>query len=172
MESKVKFMGHAIHPLLIAFPLGLLLTSVVFDVLALLMRSKRLAISAFHMLGAGVISGLAASVFGLLDWLNIPERTRAKQLGALHGIGNVLVSGLFGVSWLMRRDDPKRPEPGALFLSLIGAVLAGATGWMGGELVERLGVGIDRGAHLNAPNSLSGRPAIEDNTAPERLIIS
>jgi hypothetical protein len=28
-----------------------------------------------------------------------------------------------------------------------------------GELVDRLGVGIDDGAHLDAPSSLSGRPA-------------
>lgn len=32
-------------------------------------------------------------------------------------------------------------------------------GWLGGELVDRLGVGVDDGANLNAPNSLSGRPA-------------
>jgi hypothetical protein len=35
------------------------------------------------------------------------------------------------------------------------------TGWLGGELVERLGVGVDEGANLNAPNSLTGRPARE-----------
>jgi hypothetical protein len=33
------------------------------------------------------------------------------------------------------------------------------TGWLGGELVERLGIGVDNGAHLDAPNSLSGKPA-------------
>jgi hypothetical protein len=42
------------------------------------------------------------------------------------------------------------------------AILLGAvTGWLGGELVDRLGVGVDAGAHLNAPSSLSGRPALE-----------
>ena len=30
------------------------------------------------------------------------------------------------------------------------------TGWLGGELVDRLEVGVNRGAHLDAPNSLSG----------------
>jgi hypothetical protein len=33
------------------------------------------------------------------------------------------------------------------------------TGWLGGELVDRLGVGVDDGAHLDAPNTLSGLPA-------------
>jgi hypothetical protein len=41
------------------------------------------------------------------------------------------------------------------------------TGWLGGELVDRLGVGVDRGAHLDAPSSLSGRPAAETPTARE-----
>jgi hypothetical protein len=45
--------------------------------------------------------------------------------------------------------------------STLGAGLALLTGWLGGELVERLGVGVDDGAHLNSPNSLSGRPASE-----------
>jgi hypothetical protein len=38
-------------------------------------------------------------------------------------------------------------------------LLALVTGWLGGELVERLGVGVDEGAHLQAPSSLSGKPA-------------
>ena len=29
MESKVKSMGHAMHPMLVNFPLGLLITSVI-----------------------------------------------------------------------------------------------------------------------------------------------
>jgi len=37
--------------------------------------------------------------------------------------------------------------------------LAGVTGWLGGELVERLGVGVNPGANLDAPSSLSEKPA-------------
>jgi hypothetical protein len=33
------------------------------------------------------------------------------------------------------------------------------TGWLGGELVDRLGVGVDEGAHVNAPSSLKSRRA-------------
>ena len=40
-------------------------------------------------------------------------------------------------------------------LSFAGIALALVTGWLGGELVERLGVGVDEGANLNAPSSLS-----------------
>ncbi|MGZ8467318.1 MAG: DUF2231 domain-containing protein, partial [Candidatus Binatia bacterium] len=45
----------------------------------------------------------------------------------------------------------------ALLLSFMGAGLALVTGWLGGELVDRLGIGVDEGANPNAPNSLSQR---------------
>ncbi|HYP39865.1 MAG TPA: hypothetical protein VEX13_05850, partial [Chloroflexia bacterium] len=52
--------------------------------------------------------------------------------------------------------------PGTLgfVLALIAVVIALVTGWLGGELVDRLGVGVDQGANLNAPSSLSGQPAM------------
>jgi uncharacterized membrane protein len=36
MESKAKLFGHPIHQILIVFPLGLLATAVIFDVIYLL----------------------------------------------------------------------------------------------------------------------------------------
>jgi hypothetical protein len=60
----------------------------------------------------------------------------------------------------------------AYILSVVGVVLALVTAWLGGELVERLGVGVDEGVHLNAPNSPSGQPATEtaSGTSGERRI--
>jgi len=46
-------------------------------------------------------------------------------------------------------------------LGWIGIVIALFGSWLGGELVYRLNVGVDRGANLDAPNSLSGRPTVE-----------
>jgi uncharacterized membrane protein len=45
----------------------------------------------------------------------------------------------------------------AFILSFLGGGLALFTGWLGGELVDRLGVGVDEGAHVDAPSSLSAR---------------
>jgi hypothetical protein len=50
-----------------------------------------------------VIWGLLAAFFGLLDWLGIPNGTRAKSIGLWHGVGNVAVVLLFGASWFLRR---------------------------------------------------------------------
>jgi uncharacterized membrane protein len=111
------------------------------------------------MIGAGVICGLIAAVFGLLDWLAIPSGTRAKAVGAWHGIGNVVVVLLFSASWLLRRSDPVSPSTTAFVLALVGLCISLVTGWLGGEMVDRLGVGVDSGANVNAPSSLTNRHA-------------
>jgi len=162
MESKIKLFGHPIHPILIVFPLGLLATAVVFDLLYVIRGTAEFALVAFWMIAAGTIGGLIAAAFGLLDWIAIPGGTRAKRIGLLHGVGNVLVVGLFAVSWFLRRDDPSYiPSSTSIALELVGAGIALVTGWLGGELVDRLGIGVDEGANANAPNSLSGKRAYE-----------
>ncbi len=156
MEAKAKILGHPIHQMLIPLPLGVLAISLVFDLIALFADRPDLHRAAFSMIAAGIITGLLAAIFGLIDFLAIPGGTRAKRIGALHGIGNVIVVVLFAASWLVRRDSPGDPGTLAIILSVAGAGLSGLTGWLGGELVDRLGVGVDDGANLNAPSSLHG----------------
>ena len=157
MEARAKLFGHPIHQMLIVFPLGLLATAAIFDVIRIATRNGHWSEIAFWMIAAGVIGGLAAALFGLIDWLGIPAGTRAKRIGALHGLGNVVVVGLFAVSWLLRRPDPSAPDGTALILSFGATGLALLTGWLGGELVSQLGVGVNDGANLDAPSSLGPR---------------
>jgi len=155
MEAKAKFLGHPIHQMIIVLPLGLLTTAVVFDVIHLFGGGVRWTEVAYWMIGAGVIGGLLAAPFGLIDWLGVPARTRAKRIGAVHGLGNVGVVLLFAASWLVRRENPTLPASSAYLLSFLGFGLAGVTAWLGGELLTRLGVGVDADAQVNAPSSLS-----------------
>lgn len=167
MDSHVKFLGHPVHPMLIVFPLGLLATATVFDVLHVLGGSDEFATFSFWALLAGLIGGAIAGVFGWLDWRTIPSNTRAKVIGAWHGAGNLTVSVLFLAAWLLRRnaDNPQYDPSGLpLALEVIALGLVAVTGWLGGELVDRLGVGVDRGAHLDSPSSLSHRPASEQSS--------
>lgn len=167
METRFKLLGHPVHPMLIVFPLGLLSTAVVFDLLYLATGNEDLATFSFWAIAAGVVGGLAAAVFGAWDWLALPGGTRAKSVGLTHGVGNVVVTGLFAVSWLLRLDDPAfLPNLLPLILGLLGAGLALFTAWLGGELVYRLRVGVDDGANLNASNSLrpSGVAEVEPPT--------
>jgi uncharacterized membrane protein len=145
--------------MLIVFPLGLLATATIFDLIYLLGGSSVWETAARYMIAAGIIGGLVAALFGFLDWLGIPKGSRARHIGALHGIGNVIVVLLFLASWLLRMSTAENPPALAFVLSYAGVALALVTGWLGGELVDRLGVGVDEGANVNAPSSLSGRPA-------------
>jgi uncharacterized membrane protein len=171
MESKIKVAGHPLHPMLIVFPLGLLATAVAFDIAALASNDIAWFNISFWIMAAGILGGLLAALPGLIDWVAIPSNTRAKAIGLWHGGGNVIVLVLFAISWFLRRGNAGVPSSGALVLSFLALILALITGWLGGELVDRLGVGVDNGAHLNAPSSLSGRPATDGSEQQVRRAI-
>lgn len=169
MESRVKLFGHPVHPMLIVFPLGLLATAVIFDIVFLATNNRSLPAASFYMIAAGILGGLLAAIFGFIDWLALPNGSRAKSIGLWHGLGNVVIVGLFAVSWLLRGNNVDFvPDGLALLLSFAGAGLALITAWIGGELVYRLGVGVDPGANVNAPNSLTESSASASNTRTER----
>jgi uncharacterized membrane protein len=160
MESRAKLLGHPIHPMLIVLPLGLFIAAVIFDAVYMWRGSAGFAASSYWNIAAGIIAGLLAAVFGLIDWLAIPANTRAKRIGLLHGGTNVLVVASFAVAWWVRSARPDVAPSGNVFiLELVALVLGSIGGWLGGELVDRLGVGVDDGANLNAPSSLSGHSA-------------
>ena len=138
MKSRARILGHPLHPMLIVFPLGLLGTAVIFDVLHILDRQGPWAFLSFYLIGAGLIGGLIAASVGLM-----------------HAISNSMVMVLFLFSWLLRRDVPAAPELFPLVLSFIGLAMSLVGGWLGGELVFRLAVGVETNAHLNAPSSLT-----------------
>jgi hypothetical protein len=102
--------------------------------------------------------GLLAAVFGLIDWLAIPAGTRAKTIGLWHAASNVVAIAGFGfVCWVRYSSGQLAPTSGLFTLEVIALLFGAVGGWLGGELVDRLGVGVDTGANLDAPNSISGR---------------
>lgn len=161
MQARAKLLGHPVHQMLIALPLGGLSAAVLFDIIGLVTGGGRWTEIAFWMIAFGIATGVIAAVFGLLDWTAIPQGTRARRLGALHGVGNAIVVALFAASWALRWPDPATASVVAVLLSFLGFGVAGITGWMGGELVDRLGVGVHEGAHVNAPSSLSEREHVQ-----------
>ena len=151
MESRAKAAGHPIHQQLVAFPVGLLTAAVVFDVIGLLASNGHFTSAAYLMIAAGVVVGLLAAIFGLIDYLAVPRGTRAKRVGAFHGIGNAVMIVLFATSWFLRGNSPDyTPGVLAFVLELLAVAIISATAWLGGELVSRLGVGVDDAANLNA----------------------
>ena len=161
MAGKINLLGHPVHPMLIAFPLGLLPVAVALDITYLCTGNAQWTAISFWLIAIGVVSGLVAAVFGLADWLGLEAGTRAKRIGLWHGLINVVVTVLFAISWFMRREVPATPPMPAIVLGIVAILFALVAAWLGGELVYRMSVGVDFDAHVNSPNSLSGRPAKE-----------
>jgi uncharacterized membrane protein len=160
MESRAKVLGHPIHPMLVVLPLGLFIGAVVFDAIYLWRGSSTLASVGYWNIAGGIVGGLLAAVFGLIDWLAIPNGTRAKRIGIWHALSNVVAIAGFALVFWVRYSSNQVATTTTLFSIEVIALLIGAVGgWLGGELVDRLGVGVDNGANLDAPNSISGRRA-------------
>jgi uncharacterized membrane protein len=165
MAGKINFLGHPVHPILVVFPLGLLPTAVACDIIFWVTHNPNWAHISYWLIAAGVISGVVAAIFGFADWWGLDSGTRAKRLGVWHLVVNDIMLTLFALSWWLRRSAPDSPTSVAIVLGVVAMLFGLAGGWLGGELVYRLSVGVDLDAHLNSPSSLSGKPAKENKKA-------
>src|SRR5436305_15108480 len=83
MRAKARLLGHPIHPMLIVFPLGLLTVAAIFDIIYVSTHNGHWADLSYWMIASGIIGGLIAAVFGVVDWFGIPESTRARCIGLI-----------------------------------------------------------------------------------------
>ena len=147
MESKASIAGHPIHPMLIPFPIGLLVFSLVADVIYL-WRGNPVWENyiAFYTLLGGIIGAAAAAVPGLIDWSSLTDRAAIK-VANLHAIINVTGLLIFITSFYLRTSNGSKlivSMPMLPFiLSLIGVAGLSVAGYLGGELVFRHGVAVD-----------------------------
>lgn len=141
MRTPASIKGHPIHAILVALPVGLLLFSLVSDLLLLAgLGDGDWAVVARCTLAAGIAAALFAAVPGLIDYLSLSGRPR--RIATWHLLLNLTVIGVFIMDFLLRlRTDPYDKVP--VVLSAIGIVLLGVSGWLGGEMVYRYGVGVD-----------------------------
>jgi uncharacterized membrane protein len=164
MEARAKLLGHSVHQMLVALPIGLFTTAALVDLVGLFVHVPELPAVSFWNLMIGTVGGLAAAVFGAIDLGAVPFGSRASRIGLVHACVNVLAVTLFAFAALVRSQDRSvavTPFVLALEVTALASMLVG--GWMGGELVDRLGIGVDEGAHPNASSSLTRRPISEDH---------
>lgn len=169
MQAKARALGHPIHPMLIVFPLGLLSVAAIFDIVYLCTNNGHWADVSFWIIAAGIIGGLVAAVFGLIDWLAIPAGTRAKYIGAGAWAKECGGRRAFYRERVAAPARPNHPRLLPIILGFAGVALAFFSGWLGGELVYRLNIAVDEGAHPDSPSSLSGRSATERVSGPRPI---
>ncbi len=147
MRTRVTIAGHPVHPMLIPFPLALWATSFVVDVLFYFVRHPTLLVIAKFMLAAGCIGALVAAIPGFLDWQAI-RNGEVKKVANWHARLNVAALVVFAISFVLRTSSYSELVGRRLtipfLLSLVGVILITISGWLGGELVFRYGIGQTR----------------------------
>jgi uncharacterized membrane protein len=147
MASPASIGGHPIHPMLIPFPIALWVFSLVADLIYLwrgnpVWRDQ----IAFYTLLAGIIGAVAAAAFGIIDWLAIKDR-EVKKVADWHARLNVIALLIFAASCYLRTASGSRMTSGSytvpLALSVVGVILISISGYLGGELVFKHGVGVN-----------------------------
>ncbi len=142
-----KPLRHPLHPMLVHFPIGLFLLSLLLDLASLAFPSvPNLVRDSFYAMLLGVITALMAAVPGFVDYTDIRSDHPAKRTATAHLTLNLIVVALYGINLGMRSSllvDPKIYSV-PLILSFISIALLSVSGYLGGRLVYDDGIGVGR----------------------------
>jgi len=142
--STAALRGHPLHPMLVGFPITLFIGAFVTDVVYLATSGAFWAQSSVWLLAAGVAMGLLAAIPGAIDLLTL-EHARRWRLAWIHGLMNLGLVTLAALNLFLRWRDPEAAvAPFGILLSAICVGLLAITGWLGGEMVYRHGVGVSK----------------------------
>lgn len=135
--------GHPIHPLLVTIPIGAFVATLAFDVASVAVEGRAYGRPAVWLSAIGIVSALAASLFGFLDFRRLTAGTRAHAAAVRHMILMDVVLLCFIVGFFIRRADSTEyldgtPVP-ALVLSAVGVAVLVVGGWLGGKLAYSFG---------------------------------
>lgn len=187
MKSRFKILGHPAHPIVVVFPLAFYPLAAVAEVIYLILLAVGyhnndhvlnfdvgfLWRAGFWLLLVGILGTLAAVLPGLVDWLNIPNDAPSKDKATFHMVVGLLLAGISVMALLLLNwgEPPaiiKFPDDLALLvgvgLSIFGGlILASYQGWLGGELVYRHGIGVERADAIDPIAVTPGSEALQDN---------
>ena len=134
------WLGHPLHPLLVALPIGAWSSATMLDLTTL-----RGSAAARRLVGLGVLAAIPTAAAGGSDWVDTSGAER--RMGLVHAVGAWLSIGLYASSWRARRPG----KHGGRLLAIAGGMTLAATGYLGGHLTYRYGVGVDTTAFQAGP---------------------
>lgn len=144
MRSRAHLRSHPIHPMLVAFPIGLWVASFAFDIFGRALQDPTIWGAGFYCAIGGCVGAVLAAIPGVIDLFSVvPPKSSAKTRGLIHGVVNTLVLVLFMAELFYRGGADTRPDKIALIVSLVGVSLLGYSGWLGGTLAYRNQIGVD-----------------------------
>lgn len=144
-QSTVKIAGHPLHPMLVQFPIVCFILTFVFDILYTRGQADA-APWTIWLLGIGLGMGALAAVAGLTDFLG--EKRIQGRDAIEHAIANVTAVVLEVVNLFLRVKNPDSIASTGVYISLVVVLILIYSGWKGGALVYKHGMGIDEGTAL------------------------
>jgi nitrite reductase/ring-hydroxylating ferredoxin subunit/uncharacterized membrane protein len=157
------WLGHPLHPLLTDLPIGFWTSAFTLDLVG--GRSTRRA--ATQLVGWGVVSAVPTALAGAADWGDTTGP--ARRIGLVHAAANTTALACYAASWWSRvRGRHAR----GVALGLAGATAATVGGYLGGHLMQRLGIGVDQTAVARPPTEWTRVADVVEVTATPRRVLA
>jgi uncharacterized membrane protein len=143
IESTAKVGDHPIHPMLVGFPIAFFTATLVCDLAFWSTGNPFWATVAMWALGAALVMGALAAVFGLVDFLG-NERIRTMPAARAHFYANATLIVLSLISFYLRYRYGAAAAimPWGLALSFVVVGILLFSGWKGGDMVFEHRVGV------------------------------
>ena len=158
-----------IHPLIVHFPIALIIVVFILDLLGALSRQKSLVSAANILSIFAALGAVAAVVTGLIAEESVWHTDEAHELIELHETIGFAVLGAALISLIFRPAIKKKKSKNSLLwvaviISLAAAILVGYEGYLGGEMVYRHGAGVEK-AKIEAARADSLSALLEEYEA-------
>lgn len=147
MQRGLRVFGHPLHAILSDFPLALLGTSLLWDVIGLWRGESVWWAISFWSITLGLCMAVLAALAGAVDYALIPEESRAARAALRHMLLMLSALAPYLISLIVRAGATP-PVGNSLFVVLAleaaGVLLLSIGGWYGGHLVFHYGIGSDK----------------------------
>jgi uncharacterized membrane protein len=140
-HSTAKIAGHPIHPMLIPFPIVCFIGVLVTDIVFLNNHVHGWATASRYLLAVGLVMAALAAVAGLTDFMG-DDRIRGASDAVKHMLANVTAVVIEIVNLFLRLHDDAAIGNIGVYLSAIVVLILVYSGWKGGDLVYRHGIGV------------------------------
>ena len=145
MRSAARLGNHPIHPMFVAFPVGLFITGYIFDLIGVASANASLWAAGWYCIIAGLVGGVCAAIPGVIDLLGVvPPNSSGRTRGWLHGGLNAVILAVFIWMAAYRGNAGTQPDRLALIVQGCAVIALGFSGWLGGTLAYRNQIGVDR----------------------------
>jgi uncharacterized membrane protein len=151
MQSKVRLFGHAVHPMLVDFPIVCFCLLLLLDVAQSLFKLELGNVPIF-LVGVGGGATVLAIVTGTIDLAFIPNRTKAHKTAFVHFLLGIVVWLWFGAASYGHTTASPTVR---VAIDAAGVLLIVVQSWLGGELVMRHHIGVKSDAEGADPVALS-----------------